>query len=229
MGRTVVRAVLVTAAIYSLSGFFATLVAQAPFLIAAEDWSGSGLPPHFFLSRNIVLSGGLPLLVGVLISIYFCGHRRAIQKGRPLLGVLVLLIAFAPISHRWVWGDDVSGTFEVANAPTYSWFVNALGELVGDSLVALLPVLMVGLACKLMVGHWYWRFVWIGVAALVVTDKLTSEFLTTLLRKDWIRAFTLQAPLYGAWVGVLAGIAGVWIFWSTTAPVQNRRAVSLRA
>jgi hypothetical protein len=222
-----IRGVIATVSIYCLAGLLSTLVAQAPFLLAAKDWSMP--PPHPFTSRNVILSGGLPLLVGVLIGIYFCGHRRAIQNGlRPLLGVLVLLIAFAPIRHRWVWGDDVSATIEITGFPIYSWLTNAIGELVGDSLVALLPVLMVGLACKLMVARWHWKIVWIGVVILVVTDWMTDEILLILLRYNWFPPIVTQSLKYGAWVGVLAGTAGVWIFWSTTAPEQDRQALSLR-
>jgi hypothetical protein len=119
-----------------------------------------------------------------------------------------------------VWGDDVSATIEITGFPIYSWLTNAIGELVGDSLVALLPVLMVGLACKLMVARWHWKIVWIGVVILVVTDWMTDEILLILLRYNWFPPIVTQSLKYGAWVGVLAGIAGVWFFWSTTASLQ---------
>ena len=195
---TVVNAVL-PAATYFLSGFLWTWIAQAPFLMATEDWSG----PPLLVSRNVILSGGLPLVLGVVSGILFSGHGRNIRKGYPaLIAGFLFLFAFAPIRHRWVWGNDQLIEGLILNG-------------IRDLIIALPPVLMVGMASKLAVGLWSWKLVSFGVALLVVAGRVANEAVMLLIGNDRFPLLLVQPLVFGTWVGALAALTGVWIWWST--------------
>jgi hypothetical protein len=196
---------------YFLAGYFWTLMAQAPYLLAAEDWSA--IPPFIFVSRNVVLSGGIPLLFGVISGIVMCKHVREVKKGyRAVLAAFSLLFAFAPVRHRWIWGDDVLTTLS-DDAPLFSRLMLAFINWLGDLAVAILPLLMVGLACKLSLGRFRWTLIWAGAVLLVIADRLTMKAIQMAIGNDWFPPILAKPLVFATWVGVLAGFSGFWTAW----------------